>query len=47
MGDEREMNEWLVDSWKTDGKWVTNADSLYRWFSQCGGIIDMDCTAIG
>ena len=47
MGDEREMIEWLVGSWKTDGKWVSDADGLYRWRSQCGANMDMDCTVIG
>ena len=47
MGDGREMIEWLADSWKTDDKWATDADSLYRWRNQCGANIDMDCTAIG
>ena len=47
---EWEMIEWLADSWKTDvNEWqmMADADSLYRWRSQCGANIDMDCTVIG
>ena len=50
MRDEREMIELLADSWKTDDngcQMTIVADSLYRWCSQCGANIDMDCTAIG
>ena len=42
-----QMIEWLADSWVMDGKWVGNANGLYRWRSQCGANIDMDCTVIG
>ena len=45
-----EINErWLVDSWKMVGnvyQMMTDADSLYRWRSQCGANIDMDCTVV-
>ena len=44
------MIEWLVNSWKMVGnvqQMITDNDSLYRWRSQCGANIDMDCTVIG
>ena len=50
MGDEREMIELLADSWKmviNEWQMMTNDDSLYRWRSQCGANMDMDCIAIG
>ena len=50
MRDEREMIELLADSWKMVGNvyqmMIVN-DGLYRWRSQCGANMDMDCTAIG
>ena len=50
MGDEREMIELLADSWKmviNELQMMSDADSLYRWRSQCGANMDMDCIVIG
>ena len=49
MGDEREMIELLVDSWKmviNVYQMMTDNDGLYRWCSQCGANMDMDCIVI-